>query len=115
LALHNRGMNCPHCQSTQTSKNGHRWGKQNYRCLNCGRQFIESYSPRGYPDVVKEHCLKLYVNGLGFLAISQCTGVNHNTVINWVRTMGQILPNAPESDEIPAIAQLDELETFVGS
>ena len=33
---------CPQCESNQISKNGkiHN-GQQNYRCKNCGRQFIE--------------------------------------------------------------------------
>lgn len=34
-------MICPHCQSSQLSKNGYRRGKQCYRCKDCGRQFVE--------------------------------------------------------------------------
>lgn len=37
-------MICPHCQSQQLSKNGHRRGKQCYRCKDCGKQFVESAS-----------------------------------------------------------------------
>jgi AcrR family transcriptional regulator len=33
-------MICPHCRSQQVSKNGHRRGKQCYRCKNCGKQFV---------------------------------------------------------------------------
>lgn len=33
-------MICPHCRSDQLSKNGHRRGKQCYRCKDCGRQFV---------------------------------------------------------------------------
>lgn len=43
------------------------------------------------------------------------TGINHNTIINWVKQAGLNLPDAPKSDEIPEIAELDELQTFVGS
>jgi AcrR family transcriptional regulator len=32
-------MKCPHCQSEQLSKNGHRHGKQRYLCKDCGKQF----------------------------------------------------------------------------
>jgi AcrR family transcriptional regulator/DNA-directed RNA polymerase subunit RPC12/RpoP len=39
-------MICPHCQSKQLSKNGHRRGKQCYRCKDCGKQFVEN-SRRG--------------------------------------------------------------------
>ena len=112
--LHNKGMKCLHCTSTHIRKNGHRRGKQNYICCQCQRQFIEFYSTKGYSDEVKMHCLNLYVNGMGFRAIERVTGVNHNTIINWVRQAALALPNAPEAEEIPEITQVDELETFVG-
>ncbi|GAX41149.1 insertion element protein [Tolypothrix sp. NIES-4075] len=56
----------------------------------------------------------MYVNGMGFRAIERQTGVNHNTVMNWVKLVAAPLPDAPEYSEIPEIAQVDELETFVG-
>ncbi len=37
-------MKCPRCESTSYRKNGHRSGKQNYLCKNCGKQFIEPTS-----------------------------------------------------------------------
>ena len=107
-------MKCIHCASIKISKNGHRRGKQCYICRACGRQFLEIYDTLGYRNSIKEHCLTLYVNGMGFRAIERATGVNHNTVINWVKQVGSALPNAPESSEIPEVAQVDELETFVG-
>ena len=55
----------------------------------------------------------MYVNGIGFRAIERLTGVNHNTVINWVKEVAGKLPDAPEHSEIPEVAQVDELETFV--
>lgn len=33
-------MICPHCQSSQLSKNGYRRGKQCYLCKTCGKQFV---------------------------------------------------------------------------
>ena len=42
------------------------------------------------------------------------TGVNHNTVIRWVRKSVLSLPNAPEVAEIPEITEIDELQTYVG-
>lgn len=33
-------MICPHCQSSQLSKNGNRRGKQCYLCKNCRKQFV---------------------------------------------------------------------------
>jgi transposase-like protein len=106
-------MQCPHCQSNRTVKNGRRKGVQSYLCRSCGHQFRETHIQQGYSSDVKEHCLKLYVNGMGFRAIERVTGVNHNSVINWVKQAEQSLPE--ESYEIPESAQVDELQTFVGS
>lgn len=108
-------MKCPSCESTQISKNGRRRGKQALICKYCYRQFLESYSPREYSDDAKEICLRIYVNGMGFRAIERVTGVNHNTIINWVKLAATLLPDAPEYEQIPEIAQVDELQTFVGS
>lgn len=33
---------------------------------DCGRIFRDSYSPRGYHPQVKEICLNMYLNGMGF-------------------------------------------------
>jgi hypothetical protein len=51
---------------------------------------------------------------MGFCAIERATGVNHNTVINWVKQAASNLPDAPEISPIPEVTQIDELETFVG-
>ena len=109
-------MQCPYCQSTEIRKNGKRKGKENNICVHCGRQFIDVYDPpKGYSDEIKQQCLKLYVNGMGFRAIQRSTGVHHTTIIYWVKQIGLQLPDTPESDEIPEVGELDELETFVSS
>lgn len=52
---------------------------------------------------------------MGFRAIERSTGVHHTTIINWLKQIGEQLPDAPEKDDIPEVGELDELETFVGS
>ena len=65
----------------------------------------------------------MYLNGNGFRAISpkgmreaneRINKVNHNTVIRWVRQAGNQLPESNDTDNIPLVAQLDELQTFIG-
>ncbi len=93
------------------------YGKQNYQCKECQRQFIEEYTKIGYPLSVKESyptTLKMYVNGLGFRAIERVSRVNHNTIIRWVKAAANKLPNAPSVEEMPEITEIDELQTFVG-
>ena len=78
-------MECRYCQSLHVRKNGKKRGKQNCYCKNCDRQFIESYSLRGYEAEIKERCLALYADGLAFRAIGRKMGIPHTTVINWVK------------------------------
>lgn len=84
-------MECPECTSKHISKNGHRGDKQNYICVSSGRQFLDFYDPPGYTQDIKALCLKMCVNGMGFLGISRVTGAAHSTIINWVRQVGQQL------------------------
>ena len=107
-------MKCPQCNSTQTAKNGHRRGRQCYKCKQCGRQFLESYRPWAYSDEVKQLCIKMYLNGMGLRGIERVTEIHHTTVMHWIREAGHQLPDAPESEEIPEVTDLDELQTFVG-
>lgn len=108
-------MKCPRCESTHIRKNGRQRGKQNYMCVDCKRQFIESYDQKGYTEDIKSECLKMYVNGSGFRAIERVKKVHHTTVINWVKEVGIALPDTPDRSEIPEVTEVDELETFVGS
>ena len=109
-------MQCPECKSTHIRKNGHKRGKQNHICVNCGRQFIDNYNThRGYSDETKRECLTMYVNGSDFREIERVKAVHHTTVITWVKAVGKLLPEAYNPETIPEVGELDELETFVGS
>lgn len=103
-------MQCPRCQSYNLRKDGHQNGKQRWECKNCGRIFRDSYSSKGYDPQVKEICLNMYLNGMGFRAIERVTGIHHTTIINWVKESGEELPE-DESGE-PVVAKLDELQTY---
>ena len=110
------GLNekCRECKSHQIRKNGiNRQGKQNYICVVCSRQFINNYQPeRGYSDRLRNECLTMYVNGLGFRAIARLKKIHHTTVMNWVKQAAQLLPNSYEPEITPEVGELDELETF---
>lgn len=109
-------MQCPYCGSTEIRKNGKRRGKQNHICTNCIRQFIDLYDPpKGYSEDLKQECLKMYLNGMGFRSIERVKGVHHTTIIYWVKQLGEKLPDAPKEDTVPEVGELDELETFIGS
>lgn len=78
-------LKCPQCESEQINKNGHRRGKQNYRCKTCDRQFIETYTPRGYSEEIKRLCLEMYQRGLKLRQVEQFTGIRRSTLNHWVR------------------------------
>ena len=107
-------MNCPKCSSSKNKKNGFRRGKQSYRCKDCGCQYVKNPQPSAYPTEVKQLCLKMYLNGMGFRAIARVTEIDHATIINWVKEKGEKLSDNPQEEEIPEITEIDELQTFVG-
>ena len=78
MNIKSESMECPECKSSHVNKNGHKRGKQNYICVDCGRQFIECYQSRGYAQEIKRECLLMYVNGMGFRAIERiCMSTSH--------------------------------------
>ncbi|NES76352.1 MAG: hypothetical protein F6K08_10565 [Okeania sp. SIO1H6] len=56
----------------------------------------------------------MYVNGMGFRAIERITGVSRTTIIDGVKLVGTLLPDAYEAETMPEVGELDQLETFVG-
>jgi hypothetical protein len=71
--------------------------------------------PKGYSEELKQECLKMYLNGMGFRGIEKVKGVHHTTIIYWVKQLGEKLPDVHKEDEIPEVGELYELETFIGS
>jgi AcrR family transcriptional regulator/transposase-like protein len=96
LILHNDKMMCPDCQSDRVAKNGRQQGKQRYICRGCGRQFVDRYIERGYPLEIRQKCLDLHRAGVSFREIERSTGVSHNTVINWVKSLESKAVSQPE-------------------
>ena len=57
--------------------------------------FIDSYqAQQGDAEEIKKECLLMYVNGMGFRAIERIKGVHHTSIINWVKQVGELLPDA---------------------
>jgi hypothetical protein len=53
----------------------------------------------------------MYVNGMGLRAIGRVKEIHHVTIMNWVKQVGELLPNAYTPEKIPQVGELDELET----
>ncbi len=52
---------------------------------------------------------------MGLRGIERVTEIHHTTILHWIRETGLSLPDVPESEGIPEITGLDELQTFVGN
>ena len=63
---------------------------------------------------MKRQCLAMYVNGSGFRQIERVKGVDHTTIITCVKEVGELFPEAYDPQTIAKVAELDQLETFVG-
>ena len=50
---------------------------------------------------------------MGLRAIEQVKAVHDTTVINWVKQVGKLLPDAYDPGVIPEVGELDELQTYV--
>lgn len=108
-------MQCPECKSNHINKNGREKGKQNYICVNCGRQFIDCYeNQRGYSEEVKREYLKMYVNGMGFRGIERVKNVHHTTIISWVKQVGELLPDYYDPETMLVICLQQHFAIAIG-
>ncbi len=48
----------------------------------------------------------MYVNGMGFRVIERVKGVHHTRIINWVKQVGELLPNAYDSEIINTLSEM---------
>lgn len=49
---------------------------------------------------------------MGFRGIERVTGVSRTTIMDWVKQVGKLLPDSYNSETIPEVGELDELETY---
>ena len=107
---------CPYCDDTQhqvkAGKTGA--GSQRYKCNRCQRRYTPQ--PRQmYSEAMRQQAVKMYADGAGFRQVARHLGVDHVTIMNWVRAHANQLPAAPLPEEEPLhIVEMDELHTFVG-
>jgi transposase-like protein len=108
---------CPHCASAEAqTKAGHTLtGSQRYKCRACARFYTPDPKPLGYPEETKREAVRLYLEGTNFRRIGRILSVNHQSVVNWVNAYHAALPEAAPSASPPAVVELDELFTFIGS
>lgn len=106
-------MYCIHCGSHDYCRNGKTKGKQRYRCRGCGYNFTNTHG-RGHAPHLRIAALKLYKEGLGFVAIGRFLEVSDVTVLHWVKNAGEkikeaLLAQTPATIDGMDVIEIDEM------
>ncbi|MEL6554758.1 MAG: IS1 family transposase [Cyanobacteria bacterium J06621_11] len=110
-------MTCPTCGSHDISKNGTtRRGKQNYKCRDCGRQFVED--PQWKPKDKNTFRLVdlLLLEKLSLAGIARAVGVSESWLQTYVNDVYEDMPRSPvvmPKAKGKLTVQMDELWSFV--
>ena len=110
-------ITCPHCQNEekQVKVGFNPSGSQRYLCRDCNRKYTPSPNEAGHKESVRQQAVKMYLDGINQRRIARQLGVSQGSVSNWARAYANQLPASAAKPEAPvAVAELDELFTFVG-
>lgn len=88
-------------------------GSQRYRCGVCQRRYTPEPKAHGYDDATRQQAVRLYSDGMSYRRIGRHLGVDHVTVMLWIKAHVDQLPAAPQPAS-DGVIELDELFTFVG-
>ena len=79
---------CPacHCKHRQTKAGRTSTGTQRYQCQDCKRHYCAENRRFRYPLALRQQAACLYESGIPLRQIARMFSINHQTVVNWVRT-----------------------------
>lgn len=108
---------CPNCQSKDVVKNGKtRYGKQNYKCRDCGRQFVEAPQWRTISEETKGIVDRLLLEKLLLAGIARALQISEVWVQQYVNQkynqLGREVIVRPKQIRRLRV-QMDELWSFV--
>src|SRR4051812_33097827 len=86
-------MNCLDCNSETKRYGTDRKGNQRFRCVTCNKTFTEPKEKmlgNMTLDTDKAvNCLQMLVEGMSIRSIERVTGVNRNTILSLLETVGK--------------------------
>lgn len=90
---------CVECLSSKVKKNGHtHYGKQNYQCLECGRQFVKD--SQRVSEEKKEIINKLLMERISLRGICRIVGVSLTWLLGYIVKIYQKLPENLNAEEV---------------
>jgi insertion element IS1 protein InsB len=114
-------LRCPRCSLSHIKKNGHtHYGKQNYRCLSCGRQFVAH--SQHIEEATKTLLKSLLLERLSLRGICRVLGISLQWLLGFIAEIYQSLPphlyvqvTSPKRDIhlLRLEAEADEMWSFV--
>lgn len=90
-------ISCPRCASNRVVKNGfiHN-GNQNFKCKDCGRQFVLDPKNKVIEQETKDLIDKLLLEKLPLAGIARVTGVSERWLQTYVNTLYTSVPKEVE-------------------
>jgi hypothetical protein len=102
-------MKCSHCGSATTKKNGHtHYGKQNYLCHSCNRQFVEGGQDWFVSESDKTLINKLLLERISLSGICRVCDVSEQWLLAYIKKLYENLP-----DDLHADLTLPDIETYL--
>ena len=102
-------MKCSHCQSENTKKNGHtHYGKQNYYCHYCNRQFVEGGQDWFVNQTDKTLINKLLLERISLSGICRVCDVSQQWLLEYIKELYSNLP-----DDLNADLVLPDLASYL--
>ncbi len=109
---------CPKCQSNKISKNGKIHNKkQNYKCQNCGRQFIENPTKKYITQETRNLIDRLLLEKISLAGIARVTNVSETWLQDYVNNKYSQIPKEikiSQKAKGKLTIQCDEAWSFVG-
>lgn len=116
-------LRCPRCQLSHTKRNGHtHYGKQNYQCKACHRQFVQD--AQRITDETRALVKRLLLERLSLRGICRVTGISLTWLLQFIAEVYEHLPDdlwvEPISPKrrvhlLRLKAEVDELWSCVGN
>lgn len=76
------GINCPRYKEKKVLRNGTTKNKkQQYYCINCGKQFIENYTYMAYKSDIDKNIIQLTKEGLGIRSTVRILKISTATLL----------------------------------
>lgn len=116
-------LHCPQCGLSHIKRNGHtHYGKQNHRCLNCGRQCVAD--SQRISEAERQMIKRLLLERLSLLGICRVMGISLRWLLRFIAEIYESLPD-DLNVQLPAStkaavhllrleAEADEMWSFVG-